>query len=60
MKAFEKQFNKDAKNPANFGFDKRSYDAGWRQALKWVLNHEDLIDHYQLDYVKEELQDGNT
>lgn len=27
----------------------------WKAALKWVLNHPDLIDHYMLDYVKEEL-----
>ena len=28
----------------------------WKAALLWALNHDDLIDHYQLDYIKEELQ----
>ena len=29
----------------------------WGKALGWALKHPDLIDHYQLDYVKEELND---
>lgn len=35
-------------------------DAFWqgrKAALEWVLNHPDLIDHYQLDYVKDELNE---
>lgn len=33
-----------------------AYVGGKEAALEWVLNHPDLIDHYQLDYVKKELE----
>lgn len=29
----------------------------WIAALRWVLNRPGLIDHHQLDYVKEELKE---
>lgn len=37
VKALEKQYNIDVKNPANFNIDKQSYMAGGRAALRWAL-----------------------
>lgn len=56
MKECSKQLIKQDKESILTVTEAMMFQEGWRQALKWALNHPDLIDHYQLDYVKEELQ----
>jgi len=57
MKEFEKWWEENKNNiPYDpIHDDKNCANIGWKAALKWVLNYPDLIDHYMLDYVKEEL-----
>lgn len=69
MKELEKQYNKDVKNPANFNFDKRSYMAGGRTALEWVLQikktgtelayYEDDLFVAIMNDIEKELEDEN-
>jgi len=64
MKECEKQFNKIIQNPANFNFDKQSYNEGWQAALKWALeicyDYEERWDHSISDEIREELKNGNS
>lgn len=55
MKEFNEWFDENREEFLLHVAGKRDARLGWKAALIWALNHEDLIDHYQLDYVKEEL-----